>query len=131
MSELGWGRPHPSSDSDCNPSRNSFFLSGASRRAPPRLATPGKKGLGTPTSDRHPRALKGVGCGLTSITHAPESAVFAYPAAKLMAHISVLADTPAIGADLSIQTLVRTSLLVHARYVTARAISILHAGCRI
>ena len=22
MSELGWGRPHPSSDSDCNPSRN-------------------------------------------------------------------------------------------------------------
>ena len=57
--------------------------------------------------------------------------MFAYPAAKLMAHISVLADTPAIRADLSIQTLVRTSLLVHARYVTARAISILLAGCRI
>ena len=23
MSEVGWGRPHSSSDSDCNPSRNS------------------------------------------------------------------------------------------------------------
>ena len=60
-------------------SASSFFLSGASRRTPPRLATPGKKGLGTPTSDRHPRALKGIGCGPTSITHAPESAVFAFP----------------------------------------------------
>ena len=59
-----------------------FFLSGASRRTPPRLATPGKKGLGTPTSDRHSRARKGFGCGPTSITHATESAVFAVPLGK-------------------------------------------------
>ena len=59
--------------------QTSFFLSGASRRTPPRLATPGKKGLGPPTSDRHPRALKGIGCGPTSIIHATESAVFAVP----------------------------------------------------
>ena len=50
------------------------------------------------------------------------------PAAKLAAHISVLADTPAIGIDLSLQTLVHTPLQVHARYVTSRAINVLHAG---
>ena len=53
------------------------------------------------------------------------------PAANLVAHISVLADTPAIGIDLSLKTLVHTPLQVHARYVTSRAINILHAGCRI
>ena len=50
------------------------------------------------------------------------------PAANLVAHISVLADTPAIGIDLSLQTLVHTPLQVHARYVTSRAISVLNAG---
>ena len=53
------------------------------------------------------------------------------PAADLVAHISVLADTPAIGIDLSLQTLVHTPLQVHARYVTSRAINVLHAGYRI
>ena len=53
------------------------------------------------------------------------------PAADLVAHISVLADTPAIGIDLSLQTLVHTPLQVHARYVTSRAINVLHAGCLI
>ena len=53
------------------------------------------------------------------------------PSAKLVAHISVLADSPATGVDLSILTLVHTSLQVHACYVTSWAINVLHAGYRI
>ena len=64
------------------PHEEIIFLSGASRRTPPRLATPGKKGLGPPTSDRHPRALKGIGCGPTSITSAPGIDLFALPRSR-------------------------------------------------
>ena len=50
------------------------------------------------------------------------------PAADLVAHISALADSPALGGGLSLQTLVHTPFQVHARYVTSRAISVLNAG---
>ena len=39
----------------------------------------GKRAWGKPTSDRHPHALKGIGCGPTSITPASEAALFAFP----------------------------------------------------
>ena len=56
---------------------SSFFLSRASRRSSPWLATPGKRAWGKPTSDRHPHALKGIGCGPASIIPALGAALFA------------------------------------------------------
>ena len=56
-----------------------LFLSHASRRSSPWLATPGKRAWGKPTSDRHPHALKGIGCGPASITPALGAALFAFP----------------------------------------------------
>ena len=50
------------------------------------------------------------------------------PAAVLVAHISALADAPALGIGRSLQILVHTPLQVHVRYVTSRAINVLHAG---
>ena len=43
------------------------------------------------------------------------------PVADLEAHTHVPADAPALGIDLSLQTLIHTSLQVHVRYVTSRA----------
>ena len=50
------------------------------------------------------------------------------PAADLVAHLSAPADSPAHGGGLSLLTLVHTPFPVHARYVTSRAINVLHAG---
>ena len=107
----------------------SFFLSRASRRSSPWLATPGKRAWGKPTSDRHPHALKGIGCGPASITPALGVALFAFtPRQILWSTPQSWRTPPATGIDLSHQTLVHTPLLVHASYVTSRATNDLHAG---
>ena len=58
--------------------RLSFFLvlHDALRRG---WLPPGKRAWGKPTSDRHPHALKGIGCGPASITSASGTALFAFP----------------------------------------------------
>ena len=110
--------------------RSSFFLvlhDELRRGWPP----PGKRAWGRLHRTATHVHLKESGAVLL-VSLTPQSRQYSpSPTAKLVAHISVLADSPALGADLSISTLVHTSLQVRARYVTSRAINVLHAGYRI
>ena len=56
MSEVGWGRPHTSSDSDCNPSRN------------PSSDSNGMRGIGTPGQPNPIVSEDGFRLGLQSET---------------------------------------------------------------